>query len=186
MTNVPFTSIDQYRDIETLNMHRIHLEAGLPEADFIAGAIANGRDNSRTPMQWSADLNAGFTIGTPWIDVNPNHTHINVEAAKRDPDSILAHYRRLIALRKQLPVIVEGSYASWLDDHPEIMAYTRGQGDQTILVLANFTARTVTVELPEALRGSWITLIGAAAPVRDLQPTLSLAPFEANVWARSK
>jgi oligo-1,6-glucosidase len=186
MTNVPFTSIDQYRDIETLNMHRIHLEAGLPEADFIAGAIANGRDNSRTPMQWSADLNAGFTIGTPWIDVNPNHTHINVEAAKRDPDSILAHYRRLIALRKQLPVIVEGSYASWLDDHPEIMAYTRGQGDQTILVLANFTARTATVELPEALRGSWIALIGVAAPARDLQPTLSLAPFEANVWARSK
>jgi oligo-1,6-glucosidase len=185
MTNVPFTSIDQYRDIETLNMHRLHLEAGLPEADFIAGANANGRDNSRTPMQWSADSNAGFTVGTPWIDVNPNYTHINVEAARHDPESILAHFRRLIALRKDLPVIVEGRYAPWLEDHPHVMAYTRSLAGQAILVLANFTARSVTVDVPAALRRPWTTLIGAAAPAGNLPPTLSLAPFEANVWASS-
>ncbi|RYE09560.1 MAG: alpha-glucosidase [Hyphomicrobiales bacterium] len=183
MTNVPFTSIAQYRDIETLNMHRLHLEAGLPEADFIAGANENGRDNSRTPMQWSAGPNAGFTSGTPWIDVNPNHTQINVEAAEHDPLSILAHYRRLIALRKEMRIIVDGRYRSWLDEHPDVMAYTRSVADQSIMVVANFTARSVTVDVPQALRRKWVTVIGAAAPADVLPATLSLGPFEANVWA---
>lgn len=110
MTNVPFTSITQYRDIETLNMHRLHLEAGLPEADFIAGANANGRDNSRTPMQWNAEPHAGFTTGTPWIGANPNHVSINVAAALADEASIFAHYRKLIALRKAEPAVVYGRF----------------------------------------------------------------------------
>ena len=176
MTNVPFTSIEQYRDIETLNMHRLHLEAGLPEADFILGANANGRDNSRTPMQWSADTNAGFTAGTPWIDVNPNYRDINVAAALADEHSILAHYRRLIDLRKQMPIIVEGRYASWLDDHPDVMAYTRTLGGQTLLVLANFTGREVVVDVPVAMRGEWSPLLDAKAV--SLSERITLAPFE--------
>jgi oligo-1,6-glucosidase len=176
MTNVPFTAIGQYRDIETLNMHRLHLEAGLPEADFIAGANANGRDNSRTPMQWSAAPHAGFTAGTPWIEVNPNYTRINVAAEQDDPYSILAHYRRLIALRKELPIIVEGRYTAWLDDHPDVFAYTRTLGTQSLLVLANFTANEVTVDVPEALRGEWQPLLGTEAAT--LHERATLAPFE--------
>lgn len=185
MTNVPFTSIGQFRDIETLNMHRLHVQAGLPEADFIAGANVNGRDNSRTPMQWNASPHAGFTAGTPWIEVNPNHQRINVEAEQADPDSVLAHYRRLVALRKDLPIIVEGRYRSWLDDHPDVVAYTRSTDNQCLLVLANFTARTVTVEVPEPLRGTWSTLVGAAEATVEIQATRSLSPFEATALIRA-
>jgi len=176
MTNVPFTAISQYRDIETLNMHRLHLEAGLPESDFIVGANANGRDNSRTPMQWSAASHAGFTSGTPWIEANPNYSSINVAAELDDPNSILAHYRRLIALRKQLPIIIEGRYVSWLDEHPEVFAYTRTLGPQSLLVLANFTAREITVDIPTSLRGEWRPLLDAKP--NTLHDRATLGPFE--------
>jgi len=176
MTNVPFTAISQYRDIETLNMHRLHLEAGLPESDFIVGANANGRDNSRTPMQWSAAPHAGFTSGTPWIEANPNYSSINVAAELDDPNSILAHYRRLIALRKQLPIIIEGRYVSWLDEHPEVFAYTRTLGPQSLLVLANFTAREITVDIPTSLRGEWQPLVDVKP--NTLRNRATLGPFE--------
>ena len=176
MTNMPFTSIDQYRDIETLNMHRLHVEAGLPEAGFIAGANANGRDNSRTPMQWSTAPHAGFTTGTPWIEVNPNYARINVAAEQTAPDSILARYRRLIALRKELPIVIDGRYRSWLDDDPNVFAYTRTLGTQQLLVLANFTAREVTVDVPEALRGDWLPLLDDAPAA--LRERATLAAFE--------
>ena len=176
MTNVPFTAISQYRDIETLNMHRLHLEAGLPESDFIVGANANGRDNSRTPMQWSAASHAGFTSGTPWIEANPNYSSINVAAELDDPNSILAHYRRLIALRKQLPIIIEGRYVSWLDEHPEVFAYTRTLGPQSLLVLANFTAREIIVDIPTSLRGEWQPLVDVKP--NTLRNRATLGPFE--------
>jgi len=176
MTNVPFTSIGQYRDIETLNMHRLHLEAGLPEADFITGANENGRDNSRTPMQWNNAAHAGFTTGTPWIEANPNYERINVAAAEADPESILAHYRRLIALRRTLPLVIDGRYTPWLEAHPEVFAYTRTLGTQSLLVIANFTARDVTIDIPAALRGDWQPLLDAAPAL--LRERATLAPFE--------
>ncbi|WP_405048797.1 alpha-amylase family glycosyl hydrolase [Rhizobium sp. NLR22b] len=98
MTNVPFTSIEQYRDIETINMHRLHVEAGLSPEEFIRGANENGRDNARTPMQWSAAPYGGFSTGAPWIEVNPNYPKVNAEAAIKDEKSIWNHYRKLIAL----------------------------------------------------------------------------------------
>ncbi|MBL8596968.1 MAG: alpha-glucosidase [Devosia sp.] len=176
MTNVPFSSIEQYRDIETLNMHRLHLEAGLPEADFITGANENGRDNSRTPMQWNDAAHAGFTTGTPWIEANPNYERINVAAAEADPESILAHYRRLIALRRTLPLVIDGRYTPWLEAHPEVFAYTRTLGTQSLLVIANFTARDVTIDIPAALRGDWQPLLDAAPAL--LRERATLAPFE--------
>ena len=176
MTNVPFSSIEQYRDIETLNMHRLHLEAGLPETDFITGANENGRDNSRTPMQWNDAAHAGFTTGTPWIEANPNYERINVAAAEADPESILAHYRRLIALRRTLPLVIDGRYTPWLEAHPEVFAYTRTLGTQSLLVIANFTARDVTIDIPAALRGDWQPLLDAAPAL--LRERATLAPFE--------
>src|SRR5690606_13758896 len=136
MTNVPFTSIEQYRDIETLNMHRLHVEAGLSTEDFIAGANANARDNARTPMQWTAEKHGGFTTGVPWIEVNSNFTRINAAQSVGDERSIWNHYRRLIALRKAHPIIIYGRYQPYLDQDPDVFAYTRSLGEQTLLVLA--------------------------------------------------
>ena len=178
MTNVPFTAIGQYRDIETLNMYRLHVEAGLDPAEFIRGANANGRDNSRTPMQWSAAPHGGFTTGTPWIEANPNFATINVEASLGDDASIFAHYRRLIALRKELPIIVEGRYAPLLEEHPAVMAYTRTLGDQRLLVVGNFTATTVAIEVPASVRGRLSPLIFNYAPIAEIGPVLTVKPYE--------
>lgn len=179
MTNVPFTAMSQFRDIETLNMHRLHLEAGLPEADFIAGANANGRDNARTPMQWTAGPEAGFTTGTPWIEVNPNHVEINAEAARADESSVFATYRRLIALRRQLPVMVHGRYEAQLEDHPQVMAYSRVLDGTRINVVANFSAAPVTVAIPPAMRSAGTALVGNYRPVSAISEIVELAPYEA-------
>lgn len=179
MTNVPFTAMSQFRDIETLNMHRLHLDAGLPEADFIAGANANGRDNARTPMQWTAGPEAGFTTGTPWIEVNPNHVEINAEAARADESSVFATYRRLIALRKQLPVMVHGRYEAQLEDHPQVMAYSRVLDGTRINVVANFSAAPVTVTIPPAMRGAGTALVSNYQSVTAIGETAELAPYEA-------
>jgi len=179
MTNVPFTSIEQFRDIETLNMHRLHLAAGLPESDFIAGANANGRDNARTPMQWSAAPHGGFTTGTPWIEANPNCAEINVEASLADDGSVLAHYRRLVALRKELPVMVHGRYQSHLDGHPQIMAYTRTLGGQRVAVIANFFGRPVAADVPEEMQVAGKSLAANYSPVSAIGKQVLLQPFEA-------
>ena len=178
MTNVPFASIAQYRDIETLNMHRQHVAAGLPSTDFIFGANANGRDNARTPMQWSAAPHGGFTNGTPWIEANPNHATINVAASLADDTSILAHYRRLIALRKTLPVMRLGRYQSHLQSHPTVMAYTRDLADERITVLANFSPSPITLDLPVELntQGELLTSNYPHTPAAD--SPLHLAPYE--------
>jgi oligo-1,6-glucosidase len=179
MTNVPFSDISQYRDIETLNMHRLHVEAGLDPAAFIRGANANGRDNSRTPMQWSAAPNGGFSIGTPWIDANPNFVDINVEASLADESSIFAHYRRLIGLRKQMPLVVHGRYRSYLDEHPDVVAYSRELEGDRLAVLANFSSHEVSVEVPVALQGGWTPLVSNYPAIDRVPATLRLRPFEA-------
>ncbi len=184
MTNVPFTEITQYRDLETLNMHRLHLEAGLSEAEFIVGANANARDNSRTPMQWSDAPQAGFTTGTPWIEVNPNYREINVGAELARPDSVLAHYCRLIALRKERPVVRFGRYQSWLDAHPKVVAYTRTYGNEQLLVLANFSSESLSVDVPGELVGDWSLLLSNVNATGPVSTQVSLAPFEATVRIR--
>src|SRR4051794_29037967 len=123
MTNVRFELIDDYRDVDALNMYREYVEeqGGDPQV-ALAAIYAKGRDNARTPMQWDSSLQAGFTTGTPWIKLNPNYTEINVEQALADPSSIFYYYQRLIRLRKQHLVIVYGRYDLILDAHEEIYA----------------------------------------------------------------
>ncbi|MET3858724.1 alpha-glucosidase [Rhizobium sp. OAE497] len=179
MTNVPFSKIEQYRDIETLNMHRLHLEAGLSPEDFIKGANENGRDNARTPMQWTPEANAGFTTGIPWIEINQNYTVINAEQAISDEHSIWNHYRKLIALRKNHPVIVHGRYQSYLDHQPDVFVYSRRLGDEFMVVVASFSARIITVELPDELLVSGQCLISNYAPVTRLAGVVELQPYEA-------
>lgn len=179
MTNAPFTAIEQYRDIETLNMHRLHVDAGLSPEEFIKGANENGRDNARTPMQWSASAYGGFSTVPPWIDVNPNYTTINAEIEMTDERSIWNHYRRLIALRKVHEVIVYGEYQSWLDQHPDIFVYTRTLDRERLVVIANFTPRDLTLDLPGELECAGECLISNYEPVTDLHESITLKPYEA-------
>jgi oligo-1,6-glucosidase len=179
MTNMPFTSIEQYRDIETLNMHRLHIEAGLSPEDFIVGANANGRDNARTPMQWTAAEHGGFTTGVPWIEVNQNFTRINAAQSVGDNDSIWNHYRRLIALRKNHPIIVYGRYQPYLERDPNIFAYTRTLGAERLLVMANFSPQPTVVTMPEELRLRGKCLIGNYEERDEVEESVQLQPYEA-------
>lgn len=179
MTNMPFTKIEQYRDIETLNMHRLHVEAGLSPDEFIKGANESGRDNARTPMQWSPAPQGGFTTGVPWIEVNPNYATINAEAAMTDERSIWNHYRSLIKLRKTHPIIVYGLYQSWLDQHPDVFVYSRTFEERQLVVVANFTARDISLDLPGELNISGENLICNYEPVAVLAGHIDLKPYEA-------
>ena len=139
MTNVKFPDISDYKDIETLNLYRERLEGGYEKEDIMRSIYARSRDNARTPMQWSAGANAGFTTGTPWIAVNPNYTEINAEEERKDPDSVYHFYRKLIRLRKTHPVFVDGKFDLLLPEDERIFAYTRTDGTHQMFVCANFT-----------------------------------------------
>ena len=179
MTNVAFPDISDYRDIDTLNAWcEMTGELGVSPEHMMACIHRRSRDNARTPMQWSAAPNAGFTTGTPWIGVNPNYETINAEAQENDPDSVLHFYRRLIALRKELPIITEGDYTLLLRDHPQIFAYARSWQGQRLYVICSFSDKTLGA--PEILPycGGRL-LLGNYAPDGDAQ---TLRPYEARVY----
>ena len=138
MTNVRLP-IDQYRDVEILNFYKRCQEEGRPEEETMRSIYAKGRDNARTPMQWTAGENAGFTEGTPWIPVNPNHTTINAEAALADPDSVFHYYQKLLKLRKELPVFAHGDFTLLEPDHPKLFVYRRAYEGKQLLVVCNFS-----------------------------------------------
>ena len=179
MTNVAFPDISDYRDIDTLNAwNEMTGELGVSPEHMLACIHRRSRDNARTPMQWSAAPNAGFTTGTPWIGVNPNYETVNAEAQENDPDSVLCFYRRLIALRRELAIITEGDYALLLDDHPQIFAYQRSWQGQRLYVICSFSAQTF--DAPEILPycGGRLLLCNYA-PDGDTQ---TLRPYEARVY----
>ncbi len=180
MTNARFTRIDQYRDVETLNFHRIQTGAGVTEADFIAGANANGRDNARTPMQWDDSANAGFTSGEPWIEVNANYTEINAAADRADPEGVFARYRALAKLRKESDLVVLGRYEAVSEDHPQVWAYTRRLDDARLAVIANLSSESVDYIAPENLAITGTGLFGPRTRIAAGE-TLSLAPWETVV-----
>lgn len=179
MTNANFTDIHQYRDIETLNFHRLQLAEGVSEVDFLAGARANSRDNARTPMQWSAAPAAGFTSGKPWIAVNGNFPDLNVEKDRANPEGVFQHYKRLIALRREHPVIRQGDFRLLLPDHPDLIAYERRLGSESLLVVANMSRRETVippdglplVEVADLLTGRVVS----TAPGKALKPYASFA-----------
>ncbi len=177
MTNAAFTRIEQFRDVETLNFYAIQTAKGMDPAAFIQGANANGRDNARTPMQWDITANAGFTTGTPWIEVNPNHTHINAAAAQTKPDGVFVTYKALAALRKLHPIIVDGTYKPLLEYHPKVVAYLRKHQGQCLAVLANFTGEMVTLDPNLTLQGE--SLIATHKARTALNGPVMLAPHEA-------
>jgi oligo-1,6-glucosidase len=153
MTNVAFTTIDDFRDIEARNHYAEAVAAGADPQAVIAAMGPMHRDNARTPMQWDDSANAGFTTGTPWIEVNPNYPQVNAAAALADPGSVFHHYRRLIELRHTDPVVVDGAFTMLLADDPHVYAFTRTLGDDALLVLANFTGETQETQRIDGLAG---------------------------------
>ncbi|MBN8199258.1 glycoside hydrolase family 13 protein [Bacillus sp. NTK034] len=181
MTNVRFSSIEEYRDIETLNFYKESLNDGWTEEKALESIYAKGRDNARTPMQWDSSEHGGFTAGTPWIKVNPNYKDINVEKAMKDPESVFHYYKKLIELRKKHEIIVYGRYNLILDHHPEVYAYTRTMGNQILLVLCNFYGGNPEVELPACIQEKkFEALIGNYQDIQISRPT-KLRPYEAQV-----
>ncbi|MCL6616083.1 MAG: alpha,alpha-phosphotrehalase [Anoxybacillus ayderensis] len=149
MTDPKFERIDDYRDVESLNMYRILKEQGKSEQEVLHILQRKSRDNSRTPMQWSDERHAGFTTGTPWISVARNYEEINVQRALQDPTSIFYHYQKLIQLRKRYDIITTGDYELILEDHPSIFAYIRNGNDEKLVVINNFYGQETLFEWPE-------------------------------------
>ncbi|MFC3039322.1 alpha-glucosidase [Virgibacillus xinjiangensis] len=150
MTNIKFDSIEEYRDIETLNMYKEKVEEnGEDPAKVMESIYAKGRDNARTPFQWNSQEHGGFTTGEPWMKVNPNYRTINAEQAVSDEHSIYHYYRELIRLRKEHPVIVYGDYQLILPNDDKIYAYMRNYKEEKLLVTANFSEEEVDFHLPE-------------------------------------
>jgi len=197
MTNVPFGSIADFRDIESVNYHAIALERGSDAEAVLGGLRYMSRDNARSPMQWDTSAHAGFTTGEPWIPANPNHDVINAAAQVDDPDSVFSHYRSLIALRHEEPAVAHGDFTMLLPDDQRIYAFTRRHVGTELLVVANFSGDTVQAELPDAAAWADSEVVlqsggpaaSAAEPARSvpgaLMAPLTLGPWEARVHRRS-
>ena len=177
MTNAHFTSIDQYRDVESLNYYNILRGEGKSEAETLDIIAQRSRDNGRTPMQWDASANAGFTTGTPWIGTVDNYQTINAAAEMDDPDSVRSFYKTLVHLRKQHKVISEGKIEFLFPENADLLAYRRyGAPDgEELLVLCNLTAHEVPVTLPEGWAGTE-KLLG-----NYTETAAALRPYECTV-----
>lgn len=149
MTNMPFTSIEECRDIESIRAYRDLVDGGHISSERMMEYIRfAGRDNARTPMQWTDEPNAGFTTGAPWLAVNPNYREIHAQAQEKDPDSVLHFYRKLLKLRKGSAVVREGDFVLLYPESEAVFAYTRQYENETLCVLCNFTDRTIALPYP--------------------------------------
>ena len=183
MTNAHFTTLDCYRDIESLRYVAQSRELGhVSDDQILAGLAAASRDNARTPVQWDASPSAGFTTGKPWIAVNPNYRTINAEAERADPASVFHYYRRLIALRHDDPVVQLGDFTMLLPEHPHVYAFTRSLNGTRMLVLGNFSGDDQKVDLAKHLARKTELVIGNyPEPAQPLDGTVILRPWEALV-----
>ncbi|HDR4513443.1 MULTISPECIES: alpha,alpha-phosphotrehalase [Bacillus] len=189
MTNPKFESIEQYRDIESLNIYDIKLEEGLSKEEIIGILKQKSRDNSRTPMQWNEEMNSGFTTSTPWISVAENFKEINVEKALEDKESVFYHYKELIELRKTYDVITEGEYAILDKNDPKIWAYTRTTESEVLLVINNFYGEEITYSVPAHVQldgmKQEILLSNYKDASKDITK-LNLRPYESIVYRYTK
>ncbi len=177
MTNPHFTTIEQYRDVESHNMYNELLAQGCDADELLAILASKSRDNSRTPMQWDASPNAGFTEGKPWIGVSHNYAEINAERALAEPDSVFYAYQQLIALRKSEPVLTWGDYQDLLPEHPSLWCYRRQWQGQTLLVAANLSGEPQAWEPPAGSTDGEVLMSNYDTPAG-----MTLRPFEAIWW----
>lgn len=176
MTNANFTRLDQYRDVESLNHFQILRDKGMSEESVYNILKVHSRDNSRTPMQWDATAQGGFTTGEPWISVNPNTTTINAQAQVEDKDSIFAHYQALIRLRHTYDVFAQGNFTPLTPDHPAVLAYQRKYQGQELICVSNFYRKECVWKAPVALGGYRVLLSNYSDSVPKAQWTLR--PYE--------
>ncbi|GAA0327940.1 oligo-1,6-glucosidase [Bacillus carboniphilus] len=183
MTNVRFDSIDDYKDIEILNMYKEKIEQGKKHEDIMKSIYVKGRDNARTPMHWDDSENAGFTTGTPWIKVNPNYKEINAEQAIKDEKSVFHYYKNLIQLRKNNDIVVYGKYDLLLKDHPQVYAYTRTLEDEQLLVLANVSGEEQEIDIPSHIKpASEPEVFVTNDEKQPFNQKMTLQPWEARVY----
>ncbi|MFC0235861.1 alpha,alpha-phosphotrehalase [Fictibacillus phosphorivorans] len=190
MTNPKFTKIDQYRDVESLNMFNLLKEEGNSEEEVLEILKHKSRDNSRTPVQWNDSENAGFTTGEPWIPVASNYNEINAEAAVNDENSIFYHYQKLNHLRKEQDIVTYGDYELILENHPDIFAYVRNaENGEKLLVVNNFYRKNTDFELPKSID---LTGLSAEVLISNYEGTptdlssFSLRPYESIVFHLKK
>lgn len=180
MTNYPFRSEEEFRDIESVNAIKEWCDSGVvSKEDFWPCLLKKSRDNARTPVQWDDTENAGFTTGRPWIGVNPNYTEINAKAETADENSVFHYYKKLIALRKQNPVMVYGKYELLLEDSEELFVYTRTLEEEKLLVVCSFSDKETVFEIPDEFVGK-ACLISNRENVYDKKQVV-LKPYEAFV-----
>lgn len=185
MTNAHFTRFEDYQDIESLrHISEARARGHSTDDELLEGLARMSRDNARTPVQWDASEHAGFTTGTPWLPVNANYPTVNAEAERADPRSVFHHYRRLVALRHEDPVVALGDFTMLLPDDEHVYAFTRRLGDESLLVLGNFTGDEQTVDVgdPWAFDEGSTLLLGN---YDDAGAAGSLRPWEARVYRRS-
>lgn len=187
MTNCPFGSIENYRDLESINAYHELTEAGLRQPEELLECIAyKSRDNARTPMQWNSSKNGGFTEGTPWIMVNPNYKEINAEQEMADPDSVFHYYQHLIALRRSSSwsdIIVYGHYELLAPENPQVFAYTREYEGRKLLVICNLSSEKVSFEIPDSVSWTQADRLIGNYKYQELARKTELRPWEAEVWA---
>lgn len=184
MTNVRFESIEDYNDVSAKNMYAIELANGKTHEEIMEPIWKNGRDNSRTPMQWNAGAQAGFTADTPWLKVNPNYKQINVERQIQDPDSVYHYYKSLIRLRKERPAAVYGAYDLILPRHKQIYAYTRTLGNERLLIMVNMFPEEALFKLPPALKYTRAEPLLSNYPAEFPEQIrrIPLRPYESRVY----
>ena len=185
MRNCPMDSIDDYDDIGTLWEYQNAIESGMSKEDALKACYHASRDNARTPMQWDASPNAGFTAGKPWLKVNPNYTEINVEAQLQDEDSILSYYKKLLALRKSphyTEVFTYGTFSPVMEDTEGLLAYERKLGDKSAAVFANFGEKELTVRAEILSDASVLLSNQKNALIKEGQ--ITLAPCQVIVFGK--
>lgn len=176
MTNAYFEDISQYKDVESLNYFKILKDDGIPEDEVYEILRCRSRDNSRTPMQWDNSENAGFTTGTPWIEVNKNYKTINADNAVKNENSVFHYYKKLIALRKENDVIACGSYKPEMEDNTNVFAYSREYEGKKLFVVCNFYGTETKISLPDEFVGKEILISNYKDAKAEKEVTLR--PFE--------
>ena len=169
MTNCRL-SLEQYRDVEIHNLYRDRSAKGYAHEDIMESIYRRGRDNARTPMQWTAGENAGFTDGKPWMPLNPNYPAINAECALADPNSTFYYYQKLIALRKEYPIFRDGDFTLLDAENEKIFAYIRQLGEHKMLILCNFTAEEVSYPVPAEFENAQVLIANYEKPGNILRP----------------
>lgn len=184
MTNVKFDRVEDYQDVQSTGLYYSKLEQGMAHEDIMEIIWATARGNSRTPMQWSNELNAGFSTGTPWLAVNPNYPTINVEQQLNDPTSILNFYKAMIRLKKANPIFTYGEYDLILENHPSIYAYTRTLGEEKVVIICNLTDQEVEMTFDQlTLESENILLANQKVETHSAQQELTLKPYEARIYS---